>query len=51
MTMAATSKEMFSGVVGLGHFFITVGLTVILVNLGRAIKEPDDGNANAAVRP
>ncbi|WP_267911252.1 hypothetical protein [Corynebacterium macginleyi] len=26
-----------------GHIFITVGLTVFLVNLGRAIKEPDEG--------
>lgn len=44
------SNEMISGIAGLGHIFITVGLTVFLVNLGRAIKESDDGNANAAVK-
>ena len=37
------SNEMISGIAGFGHIFITVGLTVFLVNLGRAIKEPDEG--------
>ena len=43
------SNEMISGIAGLGHIFITAGLTVFLVNLGRAIKEPDEGNTKASV--
>ncbi|MDK8659156.1 DUF2871 domain-containing protein [Corynebacterium sp. MSK204] len=43
------SNEMISGIAGLGHIFITVGLTVFLVNLGRAIKEPDEGSTKASV--
>ncbi|WP_325168161.1 DUF2871 family protein [Corynebacterium macginleyi] len=43
------SNEMISGIAGLGHIFITVGLTVFLLNLGRAVKEPDDGSAKASV--
>lgn len=49
LTVLGKESNEISGIAGLSHIFITVGLTVFLVNLGRAIKEPDAGSANVSV--
>ena len=41
------STAMIAGIAGLGHIFITVGLSLFLVALGRALKEPADSPAAA----
>lgn len=43
------STAMIAGIAGLGHIFITVGLALFLVALGRALKEPADSPAAAPV--
>lgn len=49
LTVLGKESNEISSIAGLSHIFITVGLTVFLVNLGWAIKEPDAGSANASV--
>lgn len=43
------STAMIAGIAGLGHIFITVGLSLFLVALGRALKEPAGSPAAAPV--